>query len=107
MSNKAVGWAFERDGLTLQSRMVLFVLADSADKFGKCWPSITTIVKCAGMSVRSVQRAIVDLEEREFISRAPRFDETGRQTSTLYQLPPEACSIVGKEVMEEGGEGVW
>lgn len=91
MSAKAIAWAFECRGLTPVTRNVLFVLADSADKYGKCWPSVGTIARCAEVSERSVQRALHELEERAALTREQRVAESGRTTTTRYQLHADAC----------------
>lgn len=104
MSAKAIAWAFECRGLTPVTRNVLFVLADSADKYGKCWPSVGTIARCAEVSERSVQYAVKELEAIG-VHRARREDPTGRTTSTMYQLPPPACVFQCDEsdLESEGG----
>lgn len=74
-------WAIE--GLTPSQKLVALCLADSASNEGVCWPSIKNMTKRCGLSERSIQRAISDLEQMNFCHRDMR---EGR--SSIYQLTP-------------------
>lgn len=47
---------------SMKSKSVLIALADHADDAGACWPSIQRLADRTCMDVRSVRRAIVELE---------------------------------------------
>lgn len=68
------------------AKLVLFVLADHADKEWKCWPSISTLVDRTCSSKSSVIRAIVELEAIGVVSTTK---ESGR--STMYQIHNNRC----------------
>ena len=72
---------------------VFAVLARHADRAGRCWPSRETVAARAGCSVRSVDRALVELAAEELIERTARGNGAGGRTSTLYTL--------------SGGGGAW
>ena len=48
--------------MSMTSKAVLVSLADNANDEGTCWPSLAYIAERTCMAVRSVQRAIVELE---------------------------------------------
>lgn len=58
------------------ARLVLLALADFADDGGRCWPSVTTLAKKCGLSARSVNRCIADLERDGYLTREARFNQS-------------------------------
>jgi hypothetical protein len=72
---------FELQIPCVATKMVLLVLADNANEQGACWPSITTISRKSGLSERTVQRHLRELECGTLIERDARY---GR--SSVYQL---------------------
>lgn len=77
-------WALD---LPSSEKFVLLALADNANDEGECWPSIQTIARKTNLSERTVQRAIIDLEERRLVHTSPRY---GR--STKYFITPAMVS---------------
>ena len=68
---------------------VYAVLARRADRDGDSWPSLSTIAAEAGISARTVQRALRLLEVLELVEIAMCYDQVSqRQTSNLYTLLP-------------------
>lgn len=66
---------------------MLVALAEFADTTGLAWPSQATIAKQTSMSVRTVRRAMQELERLGFISRRARGRPDGRgRTSDMIQL---------------------
>ena len=61
MSVYAIGHAFQVH-LPPREKFVLVALADNADHAGSCYPSLETLAGKTSMSVRTVQRALRDLE---------------------------------------------
>ena len=51
-----------------------------------CWPGIKTIARELGLSPRTVQRALADLERRQLIEKRQRHRANGSLTSNLYRL---------------------
>ncbi|TDE39135.1 helix-turn-helix domain-containing protein [Antarcticimicrobium sediminis] len=52
------------------------------------WPSKKTIVERLGVSTKTVQRAIVGLEQAQLLHRNERYHKTGGRTSNEYDLRP-------------------
>ena len=85
MSNTAKNWAFRQD-LKPVPKLVLVVLADTANDQGICWPSIATLADKTGVTRRTVQRAIQLLIRRELITARKRYRSDGSCSSNLYRL---------------------
>jgi len=65
---------------------VFAVLARHADRAGRCWPSRETVAAAAGVSVRSVDRALGELAAEELISRTARGNGHGGRSSSVTTL---------------------
>jgi len=52
------------------------------------WPSKKTIAERLGVSTKTVQRALVTLEEAQLLRRNERYHKTGGRTSNEYDLRP-------------------
>lgn len=64
------------------AKLLLLALADRADKeTGQCWPSLARLAEDTEMSAATIKRRLIQLEERGFIIRTQR-----DQQSTLYTL---------------------
>lgn len=85
MSVKALTWAFEQP-VSANEKVVLLSLADHANDYGECWPSINRVAQRARVSVRTVQRCLAELEDAKLIVREMRNDPNGRSTSNMYRL---------------------
>lgn len=74
MSHVATAWAIRQELPALQ-KLVLILLADrhNADT-GVCFPSIKRVARDAGMSEKSVRRAVGELIDKKFISARQRKD---------------------------------
>lgn len=87
MSGRAVGWAFDREGLSPAQKLVLVALADNASDDGTCWPSQRTLATKTGLANRTVRYALQALEERGIVARQHRMRLEGKgRTSDLYWL---------------------
>ena len=53
------------EDLSHREKTVYIYLRDRADASGVCWPGIKTIAGELGLSPRTVQRALADLEHRQ------------------------------------------
>ena len=65
---------------------VYAVLARHADDGGRCWPSRERLAVQAGCSVRSVDRALVELADGGLIERTARGNGAGGRTSSVTTL---------------------
>ena len=70
------------EDLSHREKTVYIYLRDRADASGVCWPGIKTIAGELGLSPRTVQRALADLEHRQLIEKRQR-----HLTSNLSRLP--------------------
>jgi hypothetical protein len=72
---------------------VLVCLADFADDYGKCFPSVDTIAERTGLNSRSVRRAISDIEKQGLITRSFC---TGKRTDYIinpcHSVTPDTVS---------------
>ncbi len=67
--------------------MLVFVyLKNRANKEKTCFPSIGTIAADVKLSKRTVERALVDLENAGLLERIHRFRSKGGKSSNLYRL---------------------
>ena len=74
------------EDLSHREKTVYIYLRDRADASGVCWPGIKTITGELGLSPRTVQRALADLEHRQLIEKRQRHRANGSLTSNLYRL---------------------
>lgn len=64
MSVQASSWAWEHSESAGNTRLVLLAIADAADREGaNAWPSQDSIARMCRISVRTVRRCILELEE--------------------------------------------
>jgi Helix-turn-helix domain len=88
MSVKAMAWAYEQQCGSPAAKLVLVTLCDYAnDQNGLCaWPSQAQIADKCEMSDRHLRTIVAGLVERGFLKVEHRFDEDGRQRSSLYRI---------------------
>lgn len=86
MSRAAINWSNRVEGLYRAEKAVLMILADLADSRGQLIKTVEKIASKGGVSVRTVQRGIVSLEERGVIARVFRRSAKGRQAPCLITL---------------------
>lgn len=94
MSVGTIDWAYKvqlpptpPDLTKSTAKLVLLCLANHCDMEHACRPKQKTIAEHAGLSVRSVGKAIAWLEEVGAIVRQKWYDhQTGRRVSTFYRL---------------------
>lgn len=93
MSAEHVGWAFRQKGLTPTRKLVLVALADRCNKDTlRCDPSVRKLSDDTGLSERTVERALLDLEEARLVVRVPRTRENGSATTNDYRFPDVTVS---------------
>ena len=80
------------EDLSHREKTVYIYLRDRADASGVCWPGIKTIALELGLSPRTVQRALADLERRQLIEKQNRRRSNGSLTSNLYRLAKQKTS---------------
>lgn len=101
MSVAAITWAMQRRLGSATLKYVLLALANHADDDGKCWPSQEHLAGTTELSIRSVRRSLVELEERCLIHREerPRRDDKTRRSDLiqlrLYAASDHAVTVAG------------
>lgn len=99
------------EDLSHREKTVYIYLRDRADASGVCWPGIKTIAGELGLSPRTVQRALADLEHRQLIEKQQRHRANGSLTSNLYRLtaakshslPPRGdCDFFSPKILSIG-----
>jgi DNA-binding transcriptional MocR family regulator len=86
MSLKHISWASRTRVGDPAAKAVLIALCDCADEHGYSFPSLKHISEFTEQSVRTIQRAILKLEEIGFITREERRRKDGYKTSDGYQI---------------------
>ena len=83
---------YAEEELGHRAKTVYVYLRDRSDASGVCWPGIKTIARELGLSPRTVQRALADLECRQLIEKRNRRRSNGSLTSNLYRLTKQKTS---------------
>lgn len=92
MSIKYLNKAFDYPLADTGAKFVLVVLCDHADSDGFCYPSMETISKHTGQSIRTVQRGVKKLEELGLIRREERRNNQGYKSSDAYYVLDDKLS---------------
>ena len=71
---------YAEEHLSHREKAVYIYLRDRANISGVCWPGIKTIARELGLSPRTVQRALADLERRQLIEKQNRHRSNGSLT---------------------------
>lgn len=99
MSFGTQAWAKRQRTGSVGRKAVLMALAEYADEEHTTTVAVKTLAVDTEQSVRSVQRALRDLEAADYIVRRPRFieDENGARTTDAMVLsaPPDNMSPPG------------
>jgi hypothetical protein len=106
MSHQAVSWALREQALTtgIAERMVLVVLAEHADPYGRnAWPSIDTVAAEAGMSRPHARRALRQLREVGAIVPEPVRGDHSPVTYRLSTPIGVLIEAIGEYLDSEGG----
>lgn len=85
VSNQAITWAYRQDAAS-SAKFVLVTLADFADEAGTCFPSQERLARLTGLSVRSVRRAVEELEGLGLLVTEHRYGPNGYRTTDRYRL---------------------
>jgi DNA-binding MarR family transcriptional regulator len=58
--------------LSLRAKGVYALLATYADKQRTCYPAISTLAELSGVSRRTIERILKELEEKKYVTRKGR-----------------------------------
>lgn len=78
---------FIAEMLTPNELCVYRVLASHANEYGYSWPAHATIARESKLSMRTVQRALTTMMEREGFKQVRRASPGKGQTSNGYYVP--------------------
>jgi DNA-binding transcriptional MocR family regulator len=71
--------------LDAQSQVLFMWLCSFTDEKGQCYPSVSRLAECCGLSRNTIIDRVKILIERGFITKTERFSENSQQ-SNLYQI---------------------
>jgi hypothetical protein len=83
-----MNWAWQQK-LSPTPKLILMALADAANDFGVCWPSVSTVATKCCVSIRTVQRVMQQLVERGLLLSEQRYRKDGSCSSNRYRLQLE------------------
>jgi len=87
MSYKAMDWAFSQELDDPQMKFVLIALCKHCDEKGVCYPSALRLSNLTGLSHRTVQRKLKQLEQRQLIKVKRQFGVgKGHKSSNIYYV---------------------
>ncbi len=87
MSVQAIDWALRPvKNVTPTQKLILICLPNHAGPDGTCWSSQSTVSECSGLSRKTINRKLSDLEKRGIIRSIHRLDDSGRDLSRTYIL---------------------
>jgi DNA-binding MarR family transcriptional regulator len=58
--------------LSLRAKGLYALLATYADKDRICYPMISTLAEISGVSRRTIERTLIELEEKKYVKRTGR-----------------------------------
>lgn len=102
-----------RDDASLKSseKLVAYTLAERMDKDGACRPSMATVAREAGLSERTVRRAVVALSDDHYLSvsngQSYRYQAALPEQAPLFAVPvvrprQKAATVAGVEPSDSG-----
>ena len=59
--------------LSLRAKGLYALLCTYADKDRRCFPSIATLAELSGVTRRTIERTLTELEEKTYVTRNGRF----------------------------------
>mgnify|MGYP003441829958 CR=1 FL=1 len=99
MSIAGIRYALTVPKLSASERLIFIILADRADKMGRCYPSQAWIAKRTGISIRTIIRALRSLEAKGHIERENRFSASGRTSDFIHlRLPSQGDKMAPTKV---------
>jgi hypothetical protein len=80
-----MNWAWQQK-LSPTPKLILMALADAANDFGVCWPSVSTVATKCCVSIRTVRRVMQQLIDRGLLLSEQRYRKDGSCSSNRYRL---------------------
>lgn len=83
-----MNWAWQQK-LSPTPKLVLMALADAANDYGVCWPSVSTVATKCCVSTRTVRRVLQQLVDGGLMLSEQRYRKDGSCSSNRYRLQLE------------------
>jgi hypothetical protein len=83
-----MNWAWQQK-LSPTPKLILMALADAANDFGVCWPSVSTVATKCCVSIRTVRRVMQKLVAHGLLRSEQRYRRDGSCSSNRYRLQLE------------------
>ena len=80
-----MNWAWDQQ-LSPTPKLILMALADAANDYGVCWPSVSTVARKCCVSIRTVRRVMQKLAARRLLLTEQRYRKDGSCSSNRYRL---------------------
>jgi hypothetical protein len=80
-----MNWAWQQQ-LSPTPKLILMALADAANDFGVCWPSVSTVATKCCVSIRTVRRVMQKLAACRLLLTEQRYRKDGSCSSNRYRL---------------------
>ncbi|HEX2888035.1 helix-turn-helix domain-containing protein [Vineibacter terrae] len=105
MSNTAQDWA-RRQAVKPLQKLLLLLLGNYADQFGRCWPRRRVLARESGLSERTILRVLNELEATGLLRVERRKAPNGRDISPAYNLHLDAAAPeILAEAPDDGDAG--
>ncbi len=105
-----MNWAWQQK-LSPTPKLILMALADAANDFGVCWPSVSTVATKCCVSIRTVRRVLQQLVDRRLLLSEQRYRKDGSCSSNCYRLrleggdrlspAPDPCDTTPRQWCED------
>ena len=79
-----MNWAWQQE-LSPTPRLILMALADAANEYGVCWPSVSTVATRCCVSIRTVRREMQTLVDRGLLRSEQRYRTDGSCSSNRHR----------------------
>jgi len=79
-----MNWAWQQK-LSPTPKLILMALADAANEYGVCWPSVSTVATRCCVSIRTVRRVMQTLVDRGLLHSEQRYRTDGSCSSNRHR----------------------
>lgn len=100
MSRHATDWAWETDPGSSSLKLILLSMADRADEYNLCYPSIERLVKDTCLNKKTVQAGLISLMKMGLIS------DTGERKGATKRVRVFSLNIPKTGTLKATGKGV-
>src|SRR5690606_9038682 len=95
-------WLVEEPTVSAHEKLVYLILSSKIGDQGAWFIGHSEIASMAGISVSSVQRALLSLRERAIITWQPRYNQAGQRIGNQYRLMTDRLGQGDRPPRSEG-----